>query len=241
MKLSGRNLFAVPGSGKDVSLVSQDAVFGQGLGIHDQKAVLPYYLVESCLASGVMEILLAGGSMPDYGIVSLYGEDEGIEEELYRCFREAGRNRRIHLDFTRTAVRSVSTGLSLSLFSQVEEGELRYRKAREGQWIYLVRVSDKLEGIGTENLLREEFIRELARNPGVAEACLLKGGTVQECLWSMLRGTGCFYVETQPGRIYQERIPMGKGLIFFSPYRVSRVGDEDIEIMELGTILNKDA
>ena len=34
---------------------------------------------------------------------------------------------------------------------------------------------------------------------------------------------------------------MGKGLIFFSPYRVSRVGDEDIEIMELGTILNKDA
>ena len=241
MKLSGRNLFAEPDQGAEFRLTAQDTVFGEGLGIHDQKAVLPYYLAEGSISSAVAEILLAGGDAPTYGIASLFGEDEGIAEDLHRCLKEVAKSKKILLDFTRTAVKAVSTGFTLSLFSRVEQSELRYRTAREGHWIYLVRVLESLEGIGTENRLRDEFIRDLARNTGVAEACLLKGSTVQESLWNMLRGTGCFYVETQPGRIYQQQIAKGKGLIFFSPYRVSRISDEDVELIELGTILNKDA
>lgn len=191
--------------------------------------------------SALSDLLLTGGEYPSFGLVNVFSEDKGISDELLRCIRDLGKELNIHFDHSVSLAKGVSTSFVVSIFSTVEKNNLKAKKAEEGLWIYLARLGEFYSNFQEDSYIKLQFIKDLAKSKGVAESYLLKNESIQEGLLSMVKGTDCFYVERDHGIDLLKKYHRGTGILFFSPFKLAKTDDPDIEIIELASMFSKDA
>lgn len=239
IRYPGRNIFTNSISTTKYQIISQEISIGSGLGKYDKEIVLPFFLVKERLMTSVSEILLVGGEMPSYGLVNIFTEDINSAEELVRCLKNAGTELGLKIDCSIAIVKNSSTSFIINLFSNVDKEKLKLKTARESLWIYFLRLKEDSPGITRENFFRLDFIKDIAASQGILESYLLKDESFSQGISNMLADTNSFHVERNHNIDVLKKYRRGSGLIVLSPYKLSKIDDNSIEVHEIGSLFTK--
>lgn len=239
IKYPGRNIFTNSISTTKFQLTGQEISVGSGLGRHDKEIILPFYLVKERIKTSLTELMLVGGEIPYYGLCNIFTEDNGTAEELTRCIVNIGSELKIDFDCTSTIIPNSATSFVLNIFSSVDKDKLKVCKGKEGLWIYFFKLKDENYGITNETFFNFDLILDIAHSQGIVESYLLKDESFNEGISYMLEGTNAFHVERNHNIDVLKKYKRGTGLIVFSPFRLSKIDDNSVEIHEMGSIFNK--
>lgn len=239
IRYPGRNIFTNSISTTKYQLISQEISIGSGLGKYDKEIILPFYLVKERILTSLSEILLVGGEKPSYGLVNIFTEDKNSAEELVRCMKTVGTELELKLDYSIALVKNSSTSFVINLFSNVNKENLKLKTAREGLWIYFLRLREDSLGIAKDNFFNLDFIKDIAVSQGILESYLLKDESFSQGISNMLADTNSFHVERNHNIDVLKKYRRGSGMIVLSPFKLSKIDDKNIEIHEMGSLFTK--
>lgn len=239
IRYQGRNILTHSISTTKYQLIAQEISIGSGLGRNDKEIILPYYLVKERIMTALAEILLVGGEMPTYGIMNILTEDKNSAEEIIRCARNLGEEHNIEFDFSISIVKNSATTIIFNLYSTVGKEMLKVKRSQEGLWLYLLRLKSEDKRITNDTYFRLEFLSDLGSSPGIHESYLLKNESINQAIANLIDGTDTFHVEGKHDVDILTKHTTGTAVLAASPYRLKKSNDDDIEIIEIGSLFKR--
>ena len=212
-------------------VVTTSTSYGSGGLRGDVAIIFPSQMIRELITEALYELLATGARYPETGIITLLYGDETYGRDLKEIIKMLGDAFHIEFIVEEKLVPNLPTLFHITFISKVDKNLIKKRDIKENDYLYYITTS--------EEVISVEKMRGITGQKGFESFYILKNESIDKGLRILFEDTPYFLIpEKEPPVSLKKEVPVGKGILALSPYRVGR-DNEELFINKLGIIFKK--